>query len=85
MAVPRSSIDEHIVRNPRVLGGEPIVRGTRISVRSIVLAAREYGAPDGVLQAYPQLGLADIRDALAFYEVHADEIDRYISRNLDED
>jgi uncharacterized protein (DUF433 family) len=74
----------HIVRNPGVLGGEPVVRETRISVRSVVLAAREYGAPDGVLDAYPQLTLADVRAVLAFYEAHRAEIDQHIRANLDE-
>jgi uncharacterized protein (DUF433 family) len=74
----------HIVRNPGVLGGEPIVRGTRISVRSVVLASREYATPDGVLQAYPQLTLADVRGALAFYDAHRAEIDRHIQSNLDD-
>jgi len=72
------------MRNPRVLGGEPIVRGTRIPVRSIVLARREYGQPEGVLDAYPQLTLANVLDALAYYEMHRAEIDRYIQANLDE-
>jgi uncharacterized protein (DUF433 family) len=72
------------VHNPHVLGGESIVRGTRISVRSVVLAAREYGAPDGVILAYPRLTLADVHAALAFYEAHRAEIDRHIRANLEE-
>jgi uncharacterized protein (DUF433 family) len=73
-----------IVRIPQVLGGEPIVRGTRISVRSVVLASREYGAPDGVLMAYPQLSFADVQAALAYYEEHRIEVEGYIQANLDE-
>lgn len=82
MATQRTGGDGRIVRDPRVVGGEPTVRGTRISVRSVVLGAREYGAPHGVLDAYPQLTAADVHDALAFYEAHRAEIDRYIQANL---
>jgi uncharacterized protein (DUF433 family) len=85
MAVRRQEIEANIVRNPGILGGEPVVRGTRISVRSVVLAASEYGAPDGVVQAYPQLSPAEVSDALAFYEAHKAEIDRYIQANLADD
>jgi uncharacterized protein (DUF433 family) len=85
MVVRRASAAERIVRNPRVLGGEPIVRGMRIPVRSVVLAWREYGGPDGVFGAYPQLGSADVRAALTYYEAHAAEIDRYLRDNLTED
>jgi uncharacterized protein (DUF433 family) len=74
-----------IVRNPRVLGGEPIVRGTHIPVRSIVLASREFAEVEGVLDAYPQLTPADVHEALAFYQAHKEEIDRYIETNLLED
>lgn len=55
-----------------------------MSVRSIVLAAREYGAPEGVLQAYSHLIVADVHDALAFYEAHKAEIDRYVESNVRE-
>lgn len=85
MAVQRAASDRHITRDPRVLGGEPTIRGTRIPVRSVVLASREYGAPDGVQQAYPQLAVADIQAALTFYDSHKAEIDRYISINLADD
>ncbi len=85
MALRQPDARRGIVRNPRVLGGEPIVRETRIPVRSIVLAAREYESPDGVLDAYRQLSVADIREALAFYELRRPEIDRYIRANADDD
>jgi uncharacterized protein (DUF433 family) len=51
-------------------------------VRSIVLASREYGAPEGVLQAYPQLTSSDVHDALTYYEAHKPEIDGYIQANI---
>src|SRR5439155_99665 len=63
MAIPHrrtSSRKSHIIRDPKVLGGEPSVRGTRISVRSIVLAAREYVGVPGVLTAYPHLNPAAV-------------------------
>jgi len=69
------------VLNPGILGGEPIVRGTRISVRSIVLASQEYGAPKSVMQAYPQLTPTDVHDALAYYQTHKPVIDGYIHDN----
>jgi len=85
MAIRRQEIEANIVRHPGILGGEPVIRGTRISVRSVALAAQEYGAPDGVVEAYPQLTPADVSDALAFYEAHKTEIDRYIQANLAND
>ncbi len=84
MAIRRPTTAGRIVRNPQVLGGEPIVRGTRVPVRSIVLASREYGGREAVLSAYPQLTQADVHDALIFYDTHKAEIERYIRANLSE-
>ncbi len=85
MALRRPDASGCVVRNPLVLGGEPILRGTRIPVRSVVLAAREYGSPEGVLDAYPQLSAAAVGEALDFYAEHRAEIDRYIQANLSDE
>ncbi|MGH2369456.1 MAG: DUF433 domain-containing protein [Chloroflexota bacterium] len=73
-----------IVCDPRILGGEPTVRGTRISVRIVVLAQRGWGTTDRVLQEYPQLERADIDAALAYYQAHQSEVDRYVRENLED-
>ena len=49
-----------IVRDPRILGGEPVVRGTRLAVRTIAVAHRGWGTIERVLSEYPQLERADV-------------------------
>ena len=85
MAIRRPVTTERIVRNPEILSGEPIVRGTRLAVRHIVLASQDYDGPAGVLEAYPQLTLEDVQEAFRFYETHRAEIDEHIRANLAED
>lgn len=41
-AVPQQ-VSSRIIRDPRILGGEPTVKGTRIPVWSIVVTHRYYG------------------------------------------
>ena len=68
----------HIVRTPRILGGEARIAGHRIRVRDVV-AARDLGGftPEEIVAGlYPQLSLAQIYAALAYYEDHRDEIDQ---------
>jgi uncharacterized protein (DUF433 family) len=77
--------DVQIGRDPSVLGGEPFVRGTRISVRSVVLAAQEYGGTDGALRAYPHLSRRAVEEALDYYDRHREAIDRYIEENAADD
>ncbi|MDQ6905794.1 MAG: DUF433 domain-containing protein [Chloroflexota bacterium] len=70
-----------IARRADILGGEPIIAGTRIPVRVIVQTAQF--SPDlvEVNEAYPILTRADIEEALEFYAVNRDEIDRAIVEN----
>jgi len=70
-----------IVRNPDVLGGEPIVRGTRLAVRHIALIWRERGDTHRVVAAFPLLSEADVHEALAYYAGHEVEIDNFIVTN----
>lgn len=68
-----------IVHNPRILGGEPIIAGTRIAVRIIVQTARMYPDMADILEGYPSLDEEDVRVALAYYDAHRDEIEGWIA------
>ena len=80
-ATRRNRASNRISRNPRILGGEPVVRGTRVPVRAIVLAHRIYPEAVRVLEAFPMLTPEDIDEALVFYRANQEEIDRYIAEN----
>ncbi len=70
-----------IVRNPRILFGEPIIEGTRIPVRSVVLYNYECGDAEGILTALPTLRAEDVETAMRYYAEHCDEINRHIAEN----
>ena len=72
----------HIVRTPDAMGGEPRIAKRRIRVRDIV-AARDLGglAPEEIASTvYPELTLAEVYSALAYYEDHHEEIERTFRR-----
>jgi uncharacterized protein (DUF433 family) len=53
----------------------PVLRGTGIRVQTIVVAARHWElTPDQIAAEYG-LAEAQVKEALAFYEVHPSEID----------
>jgi uncharacterized protein (DUF433 family) len=85
MALPtqRESWPRRVVRNPRILGGEPTMEGTRVSVRTIVEASRYIGTIDEIVDAYPMLDRASVEAALSFYRLNQDEIERHIAANAD--
>src|SRR5439155_20871472 len=70
-----------IVHNPRVQGGEPVMRGTRVPVRSIVIASAEYGGDLARVGRAFSVDVAHIQAALAYYEQHRAEIDRIIEQH----
>jgi uncharacterized protein (DUF433 family) len=81
MTVVRSPSFPDIVRDDALLEGEPVVRGTRVPVRTIAILCRLYHTMDALLAAYPMLSPEAINQALAYYGVHWEEIERYIAEN----
>ncbi len=60
------TMSERIEINPRVCGGQPVIKGTRISVTAVLeqLAADE--SWDALLRGYPELTRADIQAVLDY-------------------
>ena len=85
MTVVRTQVYPRIDSDPAILGGEPKVRGTRLSVRTIVVAYHGWGDVDRVVDAYPELTHRDVEDALAYYREYKAEVDSYIERDRAED
>ena len=71
----------YVTRNPEILSGEPIVIGTRTSVRSIVGLWQLGILPEEILSHLPHLTLAQVFDALSFYLDNQAEINEYIEQN----
>lgn len=71
----------YVTRNPNILQGEPIITGTRTSVRAIVESWRLGIRPEEIPMHLPDLTLAQVFDALSFYLDNQQEINEYIERN----
>lgn len=71
----------YVTRNPEILGGEPVIMGTRTSVRAIVGLWRQGIQPEEIPTHLPHLALAQVFDALSFYLDHPTEINECIERN----
>jgi uncharacterized protein (DUF433 family) len=71
----------YIARDDQILGGEPIILGTRTPVRAIVELWRMGIAPEEIPVRLPHLTLAQVFDALSYFSDHQDEISDHIERN----
>jgi uncharacterized protein (DUF433 family) len=56
----------HVVVDPSVAEGSPVIEGTRVPVRRLFSWHRQGTTVETLLRRYPQLGPARIFDALAF-------------------
>ena len=75
MAAMRAQPAPRIVRDARILGGVPIIRGTRVPVRAIAFLWRATGDRARIIRDYPSLGAEDVDEAIRYYEAHRAEID----------
>lgn len=66
---------ERIVSNPDICGGKPCIAGTRIRVQD-VFVWHEFQAlsADEIVSLFPQLSMADVYAALAYYWDHRELI-----------
>lgn len=71
----------YIVTDDQILGGEPIISGTRTPVRAIVELWRLGVAPEEIPRRLPYLSLAQVFDALSYYSDHQEHINGHIERN----
>ena len=78
-ALPRVE-SAHVERVPDVCGGDPVIRGTRFPVKSIVVYVLRHGrTPEEIVRDWPHLTLGQVHGALAFYYDHKAEIDGHIA------
>lgn len=71
----------YITSVPDILGGEPVIKGTRTPVRAIVENWRLGYAPEEIPIHLPHLTLAQVFEALSYYSDNQDEINKYIEMN----
>ena len=71
----RQEIEDRIVRDPAILVGKPVVRGTRIPV-SLILNYIEHGRTvEELIDDYPILTKEDIEAAVSYAKLRADLLD----------
>ncbi|MEK6549408.1 MAG: DUF433 domain-containing protein [Nitrospirota bacterium] len=64
---------QHIVRDPKICGGEPVIKGTRVTVRTVLASLAEGAKAEEILEDFPTLKEEDIRAVIAFAAVSAEE------------
>ena len=71
----------HIERKTGVCDGEPVIKGTRITVSLLAELKQMSKAADEIVALYPHLNQAQVYDALAYYYDNKGEITSYMREN----
>ena len=68
---------ERIIVNPKVMGGKPVIKGTRITVEQVLKLLAQELSPDQILKDYPHLTRDDITAVLLYASKVAGEEEVY--------
>jgi uncharacterized protein (DUF433 family) len=64
---------QRFVRDPNICGGEPVIKGTRITLRTVLASLAEGATIAEILEDFPTLTEEDVRAVIAFAAASAEE------------
>lgn len=65
--------EERILRDAAVCGGEPVFKGTRVTLRTILASLADGDSSEEILKDFPALKPEDVQAAIAFAAASAKE------------
>ena len=64
---------DRIIRDPQIVGGEPVFRGTRVTLKTVLASLAEGATAAEILADFLTLSEEDVRAAIAFAAASAQE------------
>jgi uncharacterized protein (DUF433 family) len=64
---------DRIVRDPQICGGEPVFRGTRVTLRTVLASLAAGDSAKEILSDFPALKTEDVQAAIEFAAASAGE------------
>lgn len=61
-----TNLNDHIVRDGAVCGGEAVFRGTRVTLRTVLASLADGDSIEQILHSFPTLNEQQVRAAIAF-------------------
>ncbi len=71
---------KYIVKDKKICGGEPVIKGTRILVRILFNMYENSFDIANILEAYPHLSKSQVHDALSYAYDNIEEIRELIDK-----
>ena len=67
------ALHDFIVRDPAICGGEPVFRGTRVTLRTVLASLADGDSVEQLLKSFPTVSAAQVNAAIAFAAASAQE------------
>ncbi len=67
------SFKDYIVSDKLICGGQPVIRGTRVTLRTVLASLAEGDSIEEILKAFPTLSYEAIRAVIAYAASSAEE------------
>jgi uncharacterized protein (DUF433 family) len=68
-----TTFEDSFERNPKIAGGQPVLRGTRVPLRTVLASLAEGASFEEILKNFPTLTADHLRAAVAFAASSAQE------------
>ncbi|HGJ67669.1 TPA: DUF433 domain-containing protein [bacterium] len=65
--------NEYITHDPKICGGEPVIKGTRVTLKTVLASLAEGASIEQILDDFPTLSEDDVRAVIAFAAISAIE------------
>ncbi len=72
---------KYVIKDEKIYSGSPIIKGTRIPVKAIVIHYQSGMSIEDILEGYPSINPAQLFDALSYYHDNKEEIEKDIERD----
>lgn len=60
------NLSDRIIQDPQICDGQPVFKGTRVTLRTVLATLAEGASETDVLKDFPTLHLEDVRAAVSF-------------------
>ena len=60
------NLSDLIVRDPAICGGQPVFRGTRVTLRTVLASLADGDTVEQIVASFPTLTHEQVRSAIAF-------------------
>jgi len=64
---------DFLTRDRQVCGGEPVFKGTRVTLRTVLASLADGDTTEQIIRSFPSIGEQQVRAAIAFAAASAQE------------